>query len=92
MDEGPEPAAKLFLAAALTLVAGMAIYQFGPLIPPNEGIEDNSTTVLLIGVAVALIGAVVLLVATYRLIGSIDYLVRRSEAGDRSERTEHPSG
>lgn len=92
MDAERPPAANIFLTGALTLLAGVAIRWFGPLIPSNDGGDGSGFTAVLIGIAVILIGAVVLIVATYRFIGSIDYLVRRSEAGDRSERTEHPSG
>lgn len=90
MDSGRAPAANLFLTGALALLVGTAIYWFGPLIPPKEGLENNGTMVLLIGVVVALIGAVVLIVATYRFIGSVDYLVRRSEARDQADPTDIP--
>ncbi|WP_417218160.1 hypothetical protein [Arthrobacter sp.] len=90
MDARRPPAANPFLTGALTLLAGLAIRWVGPLIPSSDGGEGSSVTAVLIGLTLILVGAVVLIVATYRVIASIDFPANQSGAGDRTEQPGHP--
>ena len=90
MEARPEPAAKLFLSGALICMTGTIMHFVGPALPPNAAVADLDTWLVLIGLALALIGTVIIVVAFYRFMSSVDFLVKHSGVREPTERADHP--